>query len=73
MIEYKVNERTGEKYLIEINGRFWGSLPLSIVSGVDFPRLLYEMYVKQYLQPVTVYKMGLYCRNISMDMTSPSS
>jgi len=69
MIEYKVNERTGEKYLIEINGRFWGSLPLSIVSGVDFPRLLYEMYVKQYLQPVTVYKTGLYCRNISMDMT----
>ena len=26
------------------------------------------MYVKQHLQPVTAYKMGLYCRNISMDM-----
>lgn len=42
MIEFKVDERTGEPVLMEVNGRFWGSLQLSIDAGVDFPRLLLE-------------------------------
>jgi len=29
----------GEPYLMEVNGRFWGSLQLAISAGVDFPRL----------------------------------
>jgi predicted ATP-grasp superfamily ATP-dependent carboligase len=40
MIEFKEDSATGIPYLMEINGRFWGSLQLSIDSGVDFPRLL---------------------------------
>jgi predicted ATP-grasp superfamily ATP-dependent carboligase len=40
MIEYKVDALTGIHYLMEINGRFWGSLQLAIDAGVDFPRLL---------------------------------
>lgn len=42
MVEYKVDERTGTPMLMEINGRFWGSLQLAIDAGVDFPRLLVE-------------------------------
>ncbi len=42
MVEYKVDERTGVPILMEINGRFWGSLQLAIDAGVDFPRLLLE-------------------------------
>jgi predicted ATP-grasp superfamily ATP-dependent carboligase len=42
MVEYKVDERTGTPYLMEVNGRFWGSLQLAIDAGVDFPRLLLE-------------------------------
>jgi hypothetical protein len=42
MVEYKVDEATGTPYLMEINGRFWGSLQLAIDAGVDFPRLLVE-------------------------------
>ncbi len=42
MVEYKVDERTGIPMLMEINGRFWGSLQLAIDAGVDFPRLLLE-------------------------------
>jgi hypothetical protein len=26
---------------MEINGRFWGSLPLSVIAGVDVPYLYY--------------------------------
>lgn len=42
MVEYKVDERTGTPILMEINGRFWGSLQLAVDAGVDFPRLLIE-------------------------------
>lgn len=42
MIEYKRDAGTGIPYLMEINGRFWGSLQLAIDAGVDFPRLLAE-------------------------------
>lgn len=40
MVEFKEDAETGEVYLMEINGRFWGSLQLAIDAGVDFPRLL---------------------------------
>jgi predicted ATP-grasp superfamily ATP-dependent carboligase len=39
MVEFKRDQRDGKAKLIEINGRFWGSLQLSIASGVDFPSL----------------------------------
>jgi predicted ATP-grasp superfamily ATP-dependent carboligase len=40
MVEYKVDQSTGTPYLMEINGRLWGSLQLAIDAGVDFPVLL---------------------------------
>jgi predicted ATP-grasp superfamily ATP-dependent carboligase len=42
MVEFKVERTTGAIYLMEINGRFWGSLPLAIAAGVDFPWIAYE-------------------------------
>lgn len=42
MVEYKLSEATGEPYIMEVNGRFWGSLQLAIDAGVDFPRLLLD-------------------------------
>ena len=41
MVEFKVDSDSREPYLMEINGRFWGSLPLSIFAGVDVPYLYY--------------------------------
>lgn len=40
MVEFKRDARTGTDYLMEVNGRFWGSLQLAIDAGVDFPALL---------------------------------
>jgi len=40
MVEFKVDRRSGIPYLMEINGRFWGSLQLAVDAGVDFPNLL---------------------------------
>jgi len=40
MVEFKLGERP---VLMEINGRVWGSLPLAVASGVDFPRRWAEL------------------------------
>lgn len=42
MVEFKRDARSEIPYLMEINGRFWGSLQLAVDAGVDFPRLLVE-------------------------------
>jgi predicted ATP-grasp superfamily ATP-dependent carboligase len=36
MVEYKVDAKTGDSFLMEINGRFWGSLPLAHYAGAHF-------------------------------------
>lgn len=62
MVEFKLDERDGNPKLIEINGRFWGSLPLSIASGVDFPYLLHKIVVEGDVEPVFEYETGVKCR-----------
>lgn len=43
MVEFKRDERTGAFTLIEVNPRFWGSLPLAVHAGVDFPHQYYRL------------------------------
>jgi protein-tyrosine-phosphatase/predicted ATP-grasp superfamily ATP-dependent carboligase len=43
MVEFKVDAASGIPYLMEVNGRFWGSLQLAIDAGVDFPWMLYRL------------------------------
>ena len=43
MVEFKIDDRDGKPKLMEINGRFWGSLPLPVRAGVDFPMTYYEL------------------------------
>jgi predicted ATP-grasp superfamily ATP-dependent carboligase len=40
MIECKRDPETGRHVIMEINGRFWGSVQLAIDAGIDFPVLL---------------------------------
>lgn len=42
MVEFKQEIATGIPYLMEVNGRFWGSLQLAVDAGVDFPKLLVD-------------------------------
>jgi predicted ATP-grasp superfamily ATP-dependent carboligase len=60
MVEFKRDERDGRPKLMEINGRFWGSLQLAIAAGVDFPNLLVD-YLNGEPPAVTVdrYMVGL--------------
>lgn len=67
MVEFRVNVNTGKAELIEVNGRFWGSLPLAISCGVDFPYLLYKSIVDKESSPIPEYRMGLRQRWLAGD------
>lgn len=51
MVEFKLDEATGESRLMEINGRFWGSLPLAVAAGADFPYYLLELLTRDRRPP----------------------
>src|SRR5213080_4295163 len=61
MVEFR-DEGTGAPYLIEVNGRFWGSLQLSIAAGRDFPRLWIEILTAKPVQPPAAYREGVTLR-----------
>jgi predicted ATP-grasp superfamily ATP-dependent carboligase len=62
MVEYRVEPEGGTPYLMEINGRLWGSLQLAIDSGVDFPDMLVRLALGEDVRPVTDYRTGVRCR-----------
>jgi predicted ATP-grasp superfamily ATP-dependent carboligase len=62
MVEYKRDAATGQPYLMEVNGRFWGSLQLAIDSGVDFPRILVGCALGEHSQEVPSYRTGVRSR-----------
>lgn len=68
MVEYKVNLDTKEWIFIEINGRFWGSLPLAVAAGADFPNFLYRMLVLGEDKFSRDHKIDVYCRNLVRDL-----
>ncbi|MFA6226285.1 MAG: ATP-grasp domain-containing protein [Methanoregula sp.] len=76
MVEFKKDQKTGEFVLMEINPKFWGSLGLSIVSGVDFPYLACRMVTDGDIEPVNHYETGvkyrwLFPSDIFHVMTNP--
>lgn len=62
MVEYKLDASTGTPYLMEVNGRFWGSLQLAVDAGVDFPRLLVDAALGVPNPVVTKYRCGVRSR-----------
>jgi protein-tyrosine-phosphatase/predicted ATP-grasp superfamily ATP-dependent carboligase len=68
MFEFRRNFATNDWILLEVNARPWGSLPLPVSLGVDFPYLWYRLLVdgKQSAQPV--YRSGVYGRNLILDV-----
>jgi predicted ATP-grasp superfamily ATP-dependent carboligase len=67
MVEFKVTA-DGTPYLMEVNGRFWGSLQLAIDAGVDFPWLLYQLATGRAVDPVNGYAIGVKSRWLLGDL-----
>lgn len=68
MFEFAWNRATGEWVFLEINARFWGSLPLCLHAGVDFPSHLYDLLVEGRRDFPTTYRVGVACRNWRRDL-----
>ncbi|WP_137679019.1 carboxylate--amine ligase [Aurantiacibacter suaedae] len=57
MVEYRFDPRRGTARLMEINGRFWGSLPLATAAGAHFA---WETYRHAFLQSSEVHEQPDY-------------
>ncbi len=68
MVEFKVDRTSGKSWLMEVNGRFWGSLPLAVAAGADFPVALYELLVNGRRTVVTNHRIGIVGRSFSRDV-----
>jgi predicted ATP-grasp superfamily ATP-dependent carboligase len=62
MIECKRDRSTGRAVVMEVNGRFWGSLQLAIDAGVDFPALLLRCVAGETVPLCRDYRVGVRSR-----------
>lgn len=62
MVEFKKDDQAGNYKLMEVNGRFWGSLQLAIDAGVDFPSILARIALGEMVAPIREYKVGVKTR-----------
>ena len=70
MVEFKLDTRDQTPKLMEINGRFWGSLQLAIDSGVNFPEYAIAILTNEHIEPITSYKTGIQSRWLWGDIDS---
>lgn len=69
MVEFKVDATDNRPLLMEINGRFWGSLQLAVDAGVNFPLLLLNMALgKSAVVPENGYRIGVKSRWLLGDL-----
>jgi len=68
MVEFKIDSRTGEPNLMEVNGRFWGSLQLAIDAGINFPFLFYQLVIGKDPPATFDYKAGVKSRWLLGDL-----
>jgi predicted ATP-grasp superfamily ATP-dependent carboligase len=61
MVEFRLRA-DGIPFFLEVNGRFWHSLPLACYAGADFPALLARMAEFGEVDPPPPYKIGVRCR-----------
>lgn len=60
MVEFR--DDGTQPWLMEVNGRFWGSLQLAIAAGCDFPRLWAQILTDQPIDPAEPYREGVTVR-----------
>ena len=67
MVEFKICRQTCRPQLMEINGRFWGSLPLAVAAGADFPFLFYRLAMGDKVPSNFCYQTGIKTRSFIGD------
>lgn len=67
MFEFRCNPQDGSWILLETNARLWGSLPLPVSLGVDFPLYLHDLLVSGAEPEPVDYAAGVRSRNLVLD------
>ncbi len=67
MFEFKMAPPPGRWILLEVNARPWGSMPLAVALGVDFPYRWYQLLVDGEETPGVTYRPGVFGRNLMQD------
>jgi predicted ATP-grasp superfamily ATP-dependent carboligase len=68
MVEYRYDNSTNDYYLMEINGRYWGSLPLAYYSKAYFAFLTYKNLYQGLDIKINSYKKNIFCRYFNPDL-----
>jgi predicted ATP-grasp superfamily ATP-dependent carboligase len=67
MFEFRRDPVTRAWVLLETNARFWGSLPLPLSLGLDFPNALHDLLVHGRQAAPAAYQTGIRSRNLVLD------
>lgn len=58
MVEFKVNAADGAAILMEVNGRYWGSVSLPLLAGMNFPLYHWKLVHGEDPKVPSSYRVG---------------
>jgi predicted ATP-grasp superfamily ATP-dependent carboligase len=68
MVEYRLDETSGQAWLMEVNGRFWGSYPLAQQCDAGFGWLTHAAALGLPLQPPPMPRARWRCRMVGNEL-----
>lgn len=68
MFEFRHEDESQRWVLLEVNARPWGSLPLAVAAGVNFPYRWYRLLLQCEESPAINYRLGIYGRSFVSDL-----
>ena len=68
MVEFRKDFISGRAVLMEVNGRYWGTVSLAVQAGVDFPLYEWQLAHSQTPSPPNQYITGMKWRWLSGDL-----
>ncbi|MEW5804347.1 MAG: ATP-grasp domain-containing protein [bacterium] len=60
--DFVVHKETKVPYLLDVNPRFWSATHLAVISGVDFPYMVYRIAADGDTDPVMDHPAGIHSR-----------
>ena len=68
LVEFRFNRKERTATLMEINGRYWGSIASASHAGIDFPFYEWQLAHQQHLNVPLRYRGGLRTRWVAGDL-----
>jgi predicted ATP-grasp superfamily ATP-dependent carboligase len=63
-VEFRLDPRDNKYKLLEINPKFWGTLPLAIAAGINFPEMACRLAYHGDVETQFDYRVGVYYRGL---------